>query len=376
MDRVRPTLGRLAVAIAILLAWASPAPAAAVNPVIDITPVDPVGTVLMVHQGGWAGPDRAKQEALMDFPGRLFLDRHWRVVSVDYAAGKAGLQSVLDAIGAELTAPASGGPLCLYGESAGAHLSLLASAQLPSVDCVVAFGAPTDFAAYAADVADGDNPVAAANYDALVHATFGDPGDATAPWEPAKVASRINADVLMARQADDDIVPAGQLSSFVAALPVVGTLVTAVGDVLDPSQHYMHGTLSDTARAQLSDALGAFADRAVANAQIAAWGRRQGCPQPNAAFGRIGTTRLTRAVTCLVNRARRRAGTPALRATRSTAGGRRTAVRVVGQVTAARVARALLDSGTRRRRVTRRGPRTLALRVAQSPQSTVTLTLR
>lgn len=357
-----------------VLALLAPAARAAdVNPPFDVTPAAPVGTVLMLHQGGWAGPDRAKQEALMTFPGQVFLDRRWRIVSVDYAAGKAGLQSVLDAVGDELVHPRSDGPLCLYGESAGAHLALLAAARLPSVDCVMAYGAPTDFSAYAQDAATSGNAIELANYEALVRATFGDPGDATAAWEPAKVASRINGDVLMIRQADDAVVPANQVTALERALPVVRTLVTAVGDATDPAQRYLHGTLGDEGRAELAGALGAFADRAVEAGAVARWGREQGCARANSAVGRLSRRAFAQAVACLVSRTREDAGAAPVRAARRVAGGRRLEVSVIGQVTPARVVHGLLGQPAARAALTRRRIARVAVRVAEAERSRATL---
>ena len=342
-----------------------PAPPTVSPPIAD-APAAPVGTVLLIHKGGWAGPDRAKQEALLDFPGHAFVDLGWRATSVDYEAGEAGLQSVKDAIGAELVQSGSG-PLCLYGESAGGHLALLAAAQIPGVDCVITFGAPTDFSAYAEAVHASVDVAAIGTYESKVVGTFGEPGPETADWEPVKVARQINADVLVARQADDGFIPWNQVTALRKALPVVSTLTTAVGDLVDPGKPYLHGTLSDGARKQLLGAISSFTRRTVTNAAIADWGREQHCPGANATLARVGLTRFRRAVACLVSR-RRTAS-----ATQSRA--RSVSVGVVGQVTPARAVRALLAraDGARAARTSRR---LLSVRVKQSARSRIAFAFR
>ena len=105
------------------------------------------GTMLMVHGGGWQGPGPQSQKAVMALPGDTLSQRGWRVVSVYYDAGAAGLQDVLDAAAGELAQP-TGDPLCIYGESGGAQLALVAASRLPEIDCVIAFAPPAAFEAY------------------------------------------------------------------------------------------------------------------------------------------------------------------------------------------------------------------------------------
>jgi hypothetical protein len=211
---------------------------------------------------------------------------------------------VKDAIGAELVDPARRGPLCLYGESAGAHLALIAASQMPSVDCVMALGVPTDFSTYRTQAQAEGNATAAGTFFTTIVSRLGDAANLHAAWQPTAVAAQINADALAIRQSDDQIVPKGQLDQLVDALPVLDTLVTAAGDLNDPDQKYLHGTLNDEARNQLAGALGSFADRAVAQAPVESWGREQHCADANGTLGRIGAVRFRQSVACLVNRVR------------------------------------------------------------------------
>ncbi|MGH2900113.1 MAG: hypothetical protein ACRDMZ_15670, partial [Solirubrobacteraceae bacterium] len=121
---------------------------------ISADPAGPArGTMVMVHAGGWAGHDGHAQNLLYQTPGDIFLARGWRIVSVDYNEGAAGLQDVLDAVGNELARKSTTGPVCLYGESSGAHLAVMAAARLRAVDCVMGLGTQTDLLLYESEAA-------------------------------------------------------------------------------------------------------------------------------------------------------------------------------------------------------------------------------
>jgi acetyl esterase/lipase len=225
---------------------------------------DPVGvargTMLLVHGGSWRGSDPREQTRLLREPGEVFLARSWRVVSVDYRSGRAGLRDILAAIGRQPDRTRH--PLCLYGESAGAHLALLAAARRPSVDCVIGAAPPTDFQAYFADAAAGSDSVHRA-VAALIRRTFGATPDQTASWEPVKVADCIQAEVLLVRAAGDPLIPPAQVERFVAARPGTASVELAAGDPAKGAQQWVHGPISTRARRLLHSRLAAFADRAA-----------------------------------------------------------------------------------------------------------------
>ena len=129
-----------------------PKPVPVIAPVAEPISADPAGpargTMILVHAGGWAGHDAHAQKLLMDRPGDLLLARGWRVVSIDYEEGTAGLQDVLNAAGNELARKSTDGPVCIYGESSGAHLALVAAQRLRAIDCVIGLGTPTDLPLY------------------------------------------------------------------------------------------------------------------------------------------------------------------------------------------------------------------------------------
>lgn len=289
------------------------------------------GTMIMVHGGGWTGPAPTTQKALMDMPGETIAGRGWKIVSVDYHAGSAGLQDVLDAAGREL-AQGRRGPLCLYGESAGAQLVLVAAARLSSVDCVVGFAPPADFEAYQAEVRasnDPDRSIIAAQ----MASVWGQTPEERAPNDPVKLAKRIRGDVLLMRQADDELVPIEQMRSFVAARRTTWhvEMQSAAGDL---SKFYLHGTFSDAGQATYRATLGGFIDRAVKSYADERAARRTRCKGVTRSVTHGGVRRMRSALRCLARKDRfaRRAGTRRARTTRR---------RVRGEVNAARTWRLL-----------------------------------
>ena len=302
------------------------------------------GTIVLVHGGAWRGPDSEHQQRLVHEPGELLVQRGWRVVSVDYKKGQAGLQDVLDTVGQELSQP-NGKLLCLYGESAGAQLALVAAARQPAVDCVIAAGAPTDFQAFLTKTATALDK--AQQYVAdTIRAVFGESPQATAPWEPVQVANAMEADVLLLRQADDIFIPPDQVQRFRAVRPATQSAELEAGDTSQPDQIWLHGSLSATGRSRYVSTIAGFVDRAVAAHQAGRSASRTRCAGANRRLARIGTTRFRRALRCLARR-----GARASRVSRSSAMRRTTITQVLGEVTAARAWAALRRSRTGRRQL-------------------------
>lgn len=215
------------------------------------------GTVVLVHAGGWSGPDRQRQWDLDWWPGRMFREAGWSTASIDYAAGQAGLASVSEQLAAAM-ARTPGWPVCAYGESAGGHLALLAAAALPGLRCVITMGAPTDLERWRDDAAVEGRGTSLGVYGETVVPTFGG-GPIDDRWEPAVQAPRVRARVLLVGQGDDQVLPiAGQLQAFADALPRTEVDVTPPGDYADPDQRYLHGTLSPAARGDLEARMRAF----------------------------------------------------------------------------------------------------------------------
>ena len=359
-----------AAAAPINLPLLKPKPAPAVAPVAAPITADPTGvaargTMLMVHAGGWAGHDAHAQRLLMDRPGALLLERGWRVVSVDYEEGAAGLQDVLDAAGSELTRIGDGGPVCIYGESAGAHLALVAAERLRAIDCVIGLGTPTDLPLYTQEAAtslDARLKLVASQITRLLGATV----DALAPWNPVTLAPKIRADVLLVREGDDDMISPEHDARFRAARPTTQFVGLEPGSRSDPSTSFVHGTVSETGRAQYAAAVGSFADRAVAAHAAERVGARTGCSGVGRSLTEIGLTALRAALRCL---ARKDVGARGA-ASRSW---QRTSVTLRGEVNAARIWRSLRATKSGRRALSAAARRRAKVTVRPGDRSRIVL---
>lgn len=253
------------------------------------------GTMLMVHGGGWQGPGPVSQKAVMALSGDTLSQRGWRVVSIDYHAGAAGLQDVLDAAGSELAQP-TGDPLCIYGESGGAQLALVAASLLPEIDCVIGFAPPAAFEAYLTEVRASRDPERQLVADQIA-AVWGPTPAARAPYDPIKVARSISADVLLMRAADDPLIPAAQIDHFVAARPTTQRLELESASTTAHSEY--HGTLSDNGRNQYRAALGSIVDRAAAAHDAERSAERTGCKDVTGSVTQVGVARVQSALRCL-----------------------------------------------------------------------------
>jgi hypothetical protein len=125
-DEQRPTAVR---AVDLPLVTPKP-PQAVVPPVAAPAIVDPGGavrgTMIMVHAGGWAGHDEHAPDLLSSAPGSS--SSRSAGASCRWTARRArrGCRMSSATAGSELARRTSSRPVCIYGESAGGHLALLA----------------------------------------------------------------------------------------------------------------------------------------------------------------------------------------------------------------------------------------------------------
>jgi acetyl esterase/lipase len=301
-----------------------------VQPPVAADPVGPpVGTMLIVHGGGWTGHDGDVQRHLLTARGDLFLARGWRVVSIDYNEGPQGIQDVMDAAGAELSRGTSSGPLCIYGESSGGHIALMAAARMRSIDCVIAVGTPTDLKLYADEEAGNADPRVGLVTSQIAR-LFGTTDDALAPFNLVTLAPQIRADVLLVREADDALVMADQAQRFIDARPTTQFLQLEPGDPSNPQAAFLHGTTTDAGRVLYASTAGAFVDRAVENHRAEAAARAAGCSKVTRTVRDAGEGVLQGALRCL---ARKQSGSlPS-----NVGGWRQTSLRLRGDVNAARL---------------------------------------
>jgi acetyl esterase/lipase len=325
-----------------------PPPAPVIAPVqapVSADPAGPVrGTMILVHGGGWRGHDGPQQQDLLKNPGDLFVARGWRVVSIDYDEGQAGLDDVLDAANTELARHSSDGPVCLYGQSAGAHLALMAASRLSAIDCVIALGPPTDLYQYTVEAAPSSDPRVQL-VSSQIRRLFGTTPEAVAPWNVVSLAPALQADVLLLHEASDELVPASHGQRFQAARPTTQLVELEGGDRSVPRTNFLHGTVSDAGRSQYLASMGAFADRAVVARGADRGAARSGCSQVARSVAKAGQKGLQSALRCLVRTAARKAPSGGAR-------WRQTSVKLRGEVNAGRVWASL--------RATQNGQRALA----------------
>ena len=121
---------------------------------LDLTaPDDAVATIVYLHGGGWRRGSR-----LTPLPGFEHLTGElaalgFRVAVADYRlSGEATFPAPLEDVRAAIEFVRDGKPLVVWGESAGAHLGLLAALTGSTVDAVVAWFPPTDLLGLTGDV--------------------------------------------------------------------------------------------------------------------------------------------------------------------------------------------------------------------------------
>lgn len=359
---------RSAAVRAVDLPLLTPKPAAAViAPVAAPAIADPTGpvrgTMIMVHAGGWTGHDEYAQDQLVQRPGQQLLALGWRIVSLDYEEGTAGLQDVLNATGSELARRTGNGPVCIYGESAGGHLALVAASRLRAIDCVIALGAPTDLSLYqqeAAASADGRLKLVAYQMTRF----FGTTDAENAPWDPASLAPRIRSDVLLFREDDDAVVSPQHNLTFTAGRITTQRLDLAAGG---PDDGFVHGTVSAAGREVYRTAIAAFTEHAVASRRAEFKAGNGGCKSARRNVGEIAIDKVRGALRCL---ARKDKVVPT-----RLLHWKRTSFRVQGEINAARIWARLRTTTSGRRALGAVGARRAKLSVRIAGRSRVILGL-
>jgi acetyl esterase/lipase len=297
---------------------------APVQPPLSADPATPArGTMIMVHAGGWRGHDGHAQDILFKSPGDIFLARGWRIVSIDYNEGPAGLQDVLDAVGAELARRSTDGPVCLYGESSGAHLAIMAAARQRAVDCVMGLGTPTDLLLYENEAATStDSRVILVA--AQIARFFGTTPETTAPWNLVALAPYIHADVMLVHEEDDELVSGDHAAFFQAARPTMQRIELEPGP-----EKFLHGTVSEAGRARYMAALGAFLDRAISSHNAERAASATGCAKVTRSVLQAGLESMMSGLRCLARK------DPEVQ--KVDAGWSHTSVKLRGEVNAARI---------------------------------------
>jgi hypothetical protein len=199
-------------------------------------------TVVLLAANAWKGTNPESKQRVYDHVGAALERAGHRVVVTDYPAGvEAGLTAVRAAVRAELTARPDM-PLCLYGESSGGHLALLAAEDVRIVDCVITLAAPVDLHRWEQEATDTPETKQAQVFRQLVEPALGADVARWAAFDPFLRARRLPRLLLTMAEADDVVIPRTQFRRL-------------------PGRHYLlpsgavpflHGTTSSAGRAEMT----------------------------------------------------------------------------------------------------------------------------
>lgn len=171
------------------------------------------GTVLTMHGGGWKGDLGPRADQRIGRWIEELTTAGYRVANLAYRRGRAGLRDSLAAF--DFVRHKYGGPVCLWGQSAGAHLSLVVAARRrDEVACVVDFSGPSNLRNWG--VKNPKGPW-------LARRAFG--VQALKQLSPVRHVARITAPVLVAGASCDRMLGMGQQRRFAIRLRRSGSPV-------------------------------------------------------------------------------------------------------------------------------------------------------
>jgi dipeptidyl aminopeptidase/acylaminoacyl peptidase len=204
---VRRSVTGGALACALLLAVLVPdAPGARAPAEIQRPKGEPRGIVLLIHGGGWtaSGPEAV---ATVRGDARRFTQRGWLTYNVDHRPLQHAFADVRRTYD-RLRRRHPRIRICVHGVSSGGHLALMLAQRRPSVDCVIAVGAPSDLAHWPRR--------ARAVYDVVRSLRR---RVSLRRWSPVRQARRIRQPVLLIHDQNDQIVPFAQSRRLARRLP-------------------------------------------------------------------------------------------------------------------------------------------------------------
>jgi acetyl esterase/lipase len=227
----------------------------------------PIGYVLVIHGGGWQAVGKATVvEARPE--ATFFQKRGWATYNVDYRRGEDSLADVTATYHELIRRVGRNEPVCVFGGSAGGNLAMLLAATVPSVNCVISEGGPTDLTDY--DLQDAFAPPGVPGvtgptwiFDNFVVRSFGT-GQNLAYWSPAKLRSNAHARMLLGGSSYDDLVPeVGQMREMKAADPrrVETMLLPGALTPVGGTANFVHASVT----------LAALADFTAAEVRLLAW---------------------------------------------------------------------------------------------------------
>jgi acetyl esterase/lipase len=199
----------------------------------------PVPGIVYLHGGGWRRGSRRMTLPALPKLHETLAERGFAVAAADYRlSGEARFPAQLDDVRAAvawLRSEVDCARTFLWGESAGAHLALLAALDGGDVDGVVAWFPPTDLLGLPGDVATaGGGADDSRETELLGVAPSADPERARAA-SPLTFARRDAPPILLMHGDADDLVPPAQSVRLAAALRAAGAPVEL--DLVPSARH-------------------------------------------------------------------------------------------------------------------------------------------
>lgn len=195
----------------------------------------PRGVMVILHGGGWVdvGPGQVAYVRRTLLP--TWLQHGWAAVIVGYRGCRQSIDDVLRVYDAVRTKVGPATPIGIVGESAGAHLALIAAAERPDVAVVIGRAGPTSAATLARGGAfdtGGSGERLPRQLAAGWRGTFGE-GSWLSRFNPRARARDIKARVLLAQSLVDPIIPASQQREMQEALRAAEPQRWAIARLLD-----------------------------------------------------------------------------------------------------------------------------------------------
>jgi dipeptidyl aminopeptidase/acylaminoacyl peptidase len=243
-------------AAALALGLALPAPAIAkLSPNNEWGgPAHPTGYALVIHGGGWL--QTGKQLVVAARGQAAFFQSHgWKTYNVDYRPGSLAEQDVVSAY--DLVRQKAGRlPVIAWGGSAGGHLALMLAAARPSLNGVIAEGAPTNLVSLPHQTANGSKTGPFTIFARFVVPSFGTSLSHLRQHSPAAQQQRIHARVLLGSSTLDYLVSQAQMNEMAHARRMLLTGQWTGGNWLG-RQNFTHAgitahALGDWQRAELT----------------------------------------------------------------------------------------------------------------------------
>jgi pimeloyl-ACP methyl ester carboxylesterase len=199
----------------------------------------PRALVLLIHGGGWRGPNLRAFTAQLE-PARQLQRLGFATAVVEYRRAAAGIRDVVNTyrVGRERFGPSV--PICASGSSAGGHLALMLAVREPGLACAINRAGATDLVSLA------HQPGGKRAY-RVAKRMFG--RDRLAALSPVRYADSIRSRLLSIYAANDRIAPVQQGRELVRAKPDAHLIVLPPGPA-----RFVHSGVDPEAKARATAA--------------------------------------------------------------------------------------------------------------------------